>query len=89
MISDLIQSHRVCVGEGVTYALSDPRESDRHPVRADKVPVVRAFRDDPKNSPWMASCKALQTRESYSSLIRDGRLVPGLAVGGRFRIAIQ
>lgn len=72
MISDAIQSHRVCVADGMTFALSDPRESDRHPVRADMVPVVKALKDDPKNPVWTASCKALGTKESYGALIRAG-----------------
>jgi hypothetical protein len=72
MVSDAIQSHRVCVAGGVTYSLADPRESDRHPVRSDAVPVVKATKDDPKSPVWVASCKALGTKESYGALLRAG-----------------
>ncbi|MBL8794298.1 MAG: PQQ-binding-like beta-propeller repeat protein [Planctomycetia bacterium] len=72
MVSDVIQAHRVCVADGMTFALADPRESDRHPVRADMVPVVKAFKDDPKNPAWVASCKALGMKESYGALLRAG-----------------
>lgn len=81
MIADAVQAHRVCVAGGLTYALADPRESDRHPVRSDQVPVVKASQNDPKNSVWVASCKALGSKESYGALIRAGdRLYLG---GGR------
>lgn len=72
MIADVIQSHRVCVADGVTFALADPRENDRHPVRSDLVPVVKAIQGDPKSPLWTASCKALGTKESYGALIRAG-----------------
>jgi outer membrane protein assembly factor BamB len=72
MMSELIQAHRVCVVEGTTFALLDPRESDRHPVRSETVPVVRAFKDDPKTPAWIASCKALGTKESYGALVSAG-----------------
>jgi outer membrane protein assembly factor BamB len=72
MLADRIQAHRVSVAEGMTYALADPRENDRHPVRSDLIPVVKALKDDPKNPVWTASCKALGTRESYGALIRAG-----------------
>lgn len=72
MIAEVIQSHRVCVAGKTTYALTDPREADRHPARADKVALVRAFADDPKKPLWSADCKALGTKESYGALLRAG-----------------
>ena len=81
MLADALQAHRVCAAEGTTYALMDPRESDRHPVRADLVAVLRAVQDDPKNPVWTASSKALGTKESYGAMVRaGGRLYLG---GGR------
>jgi outer membrane protein assembly factor BamB len=79
MLSDAIQAHRVCVAGGTTFALTDPRENDRHPVRSDMVPVLKAIQDDPKNPMWTASCKALGTKESYGALIAAGNR---LYVGG-------
>jgi hypothetical protein len=72
MIADVTQSHRVCVAGGLTFALTDPRENDRHPVRSDNVPVVKAIKDDPKQPLWQASIKALGTKESYGAMIRAG-----------------
>jgi outer membrane protein assembly factor BamB len=72
MVAERIQAHRVCFSEGMTYALFDPRENDRHPVRSDNVAVVKAIKDDPKNPVWIASCKALGTRESYGAMIHAG-----------------
>lgn len=72
MLAGTIQAHRVCVADGMTVSLADPRDSDRHPVRSDLVVVVRAFKDDPKNPAWAASSKALGTKESYGALLRAG-----------------
>jgi outer membrane protein assembly factor BamB len=60
------------VAGGLTVSLADPREGDRHPVRSDAVPVVKAVKDDPKNPVWVASCKALGTKESYGALLLAG-----------------
>jgi outer membrane protein assembly factor BamB len=72
MFTDMTQAHRVCVADGVTYALSDPRDNDRHPVRADTVAVVKAIRSDAKMPLWTASCKALGAKESYAALVCAG-----------------
>jgi outer membrane protein assembly factor BamB len=72
MIAEMGQSHRVCVAGKTTYTLADLRDSDRHPVRSDMVPVVRAFADDPKQPLWSASCKSLGAKESYGAVVRAG-----------------
>lgn len=71
-IADGGQAHRLCVGGGLTVTLADPREADRHPVRADMVPVVKAIKDDPKTPVWTASVKALGSKESYGAVVRAG-----------------
>jgi outer membrane protein assembly factor BamB len=72
MADDAGQAHRLCIADGMTFALSDPREADRHPVRSDLVAVVRAIKSDPKAPVWTASCKALGTKESYGAILRAG-----------------
>jgi outer membrane protein assembly factor BamB len=78
MLAGPIQSQRIAVADGAIYALADPRDNDRHPVRADQVPVVKAFGNDPKTPAWTASCKALGVKESYGAMIRaGGKLILG------------
>lgn len=78
------RAHRIARDGETIFALNDPTEGDRHPVRADKVAVVTAgtgnWRD--KRIVWETSVADLGNKPSYSALIQAGK---HLILGGGSR----
>jgi outer membrane protein assembly factor BamB len=65
-------AHRVVRHGPIVYAMRDPTQGDRHPVRADETALVTAgsgtWRD--KKIQWTASVGALGSRPSYGAMIK-------------------
>jgi len=72
MQSGWARAHRLVRDDATAYALIDPTENDRHPVRADQVALLTAgtgsWRD--KQVLWTASIAALDSKPSYGALIK-------------------
>jgi len=77
-------AHRVVRDGPAVYALIDPTEGQRHPVRAGETPLVTAasgtWRD--KKIRWTAPVGALGSRPSYGAMIKSGER---LYLGGGHR----
>ena len=77
-------AHRIVHDGDIVYALKDPTDTERHPVRADQTAILTAAsgtRRD-KRVHWTASVAALGNKESYGALIKAGK---HLCLGGGAR----
>jgi len=74
MRSGWARAHRIARDGEVAYALIDPTEKERHPVRAAQTSVLTAgtgsWRD--KKILWAASVTELDNKPSYGALVKAG-----------------
>ena len=72
MQSDWARAHRLAREGDMIYALKDPTESDRHPVRAGKSILLSSGSGswNEKQIRWETSVESLGTKESYSAILK-------------------